>query len=164
MGGNISKAHCYDLRDLPADVLNKITSEKYSVLRTSGEVDDGWMISTEEMCEKGIASGYNGWEDACATNFYDDRYGVKGMKFFMSNGWGNGVYSAAKVQETRRPYHEHLHGWRSNYEGRRTFWPTRITTEAEKEEWFLWLDAQLLGLKTYAEKEDSPQASSINSA
>jgi hypothetical protein len=151
MGGSIAKPHCYDLRDLPADVLTKLTTTKYSVLRTSGEVDDGWMISTSLMCDKGIANAYNGWEDACATDFYDDRYGTKGMKFFMSNGWGNNVYSAAEVQETRRPYHEHLHGWRSNYEGRRTFWPTGLE-DAEKEEWFVWLDAQLSGLKTFGEK------------
>jgi hypothetical protein len=153
MGGSIAKPHCYDLRDLPADVLTKLTTTKYSVLRTGGQVDDGWMISTEQMCDKGIASAYNGWEDACATDFYDDRYGTKGMKFFMSNGWGQGVYSAAKVQETRGPYHEHLHGWRSNYEGRRTFWPTELNDrEHEKEVWFLWLDAQLSGLKTFGEK------------
>lgn len=148
----MSKAHCYDLRDLPEDVLRKLTTTKYSVLRTSGQVDDGWMISTSEMCEKGIANAYNGWEDACATNFYEDRYGLKGMKFFMSNGWGNDVYSAADIQESG-PYHEHLHGWRSNYEGNRTFWPTELNDrEHEKEVWFLWLDAQLSGLKTYAEK------------
>ena len=151
MGASVSKAHCYDLRDLPPDLLNELTTTKYSVLRTSGEVEDGWMISTRQMCERGIANAYNGWEDACATNFYMDRYGFKGMKFFMSNGWGNGVYSAADIQDIRRPYHYHLHGWRSNYEGRRTFWPTGLD-EAEKEAWFIWLDSQLLGLKTFGEK------------
>ena len=142
MGLKISKAHCFDLRDLPPDVLKAITSERYSVIRTSGEIDTGWIISTEQMCIPGIVQGYDGWEDAAATNFYRDREGNKGMKFFMYNG------APGESESKHRP---HLHGWRSNYEGRRTFWPSRLSGE-EKEAWFLWLDAQLLGLKTHQEK------------
>jgi hypothetical protein len=37
----------------------------------------------------------------------------------------------------------HVCGWRFHASGNRSFWPTRLTTQEEKEEWWTELDTQL---------------------
>jgi len=153
MGTAISKEHCYDLRDLPRDSLDKITHETYTVLRSNGKEDYGWLISVQKSCEKGVCQGYKGWEDAHASDYYVDSKGIKGMKFFMTTGWktDKGIfYSAFSTADAQVYPDRYFQGWRANYKGRRTFWPTRLN-EQEREEWFEWLDAQIATLKTPAQ-------------
>jgi len=143
MGHSVSKVCAYDLRAISPENLAKLTSASYTVIRTNGDEQDGWMISTARYAKKADRS-YDGWEDAFCTDQYEDSTGKYGMKFFMTNGWwymGKKSYSRGDFPDDAEMQEESLLGWRSNYAGRRTFWPTGLEGE-EKEAWFLWLDEQ----------------------
>jgi hypothetical protein len=44
------------------------------------------------------------------------------------------------TEPTSSQHDDHVCGWRVCSPKRRTFWPTRITEDKEKEAWFKWLD------------------------
>jgi len=147
MGQSVTKSECYDLRNLPADILNKITSESYTVIRTSGKEDPDWMIGTSPFSPTPRA-GYHCWEDGFITDMFEDMNGRSGMRVFMTTGWkykDQHVYSKADLRidpGDSVPEPESLNCWRANYPGYRTFWPTRLSGE-QRDLWFFWLDEQL---------------------
>jgi len=141
MGNAVDKAMCVDLSKLPPADFKAIVEESYTVQRnpkkkgdpSPGEVgameDEGWMISSEphgKYCTSGDSFG------AHATNQYTDRKGNYVWKFHMRN----------RIQDPNR----HVCGWRTCHPGKRTFWPTRLKTQAEREEWWQWLDSCVDGL------------------
>jgi hypothetical protein len=105
--------------------------ESYSVVRSDGRIEDKWTMGAvghfNDVC------ALPAWVKASVTESYPDSRGKRSLKYFMHNNYIEG--------------RKHSCGWRSNYVGRRGFWPTRLTTRKEQEEWWVWLDEQVETLK-----------------
>ena len=67
MGQNLTKSACVNLRDLPADVYDELTSETYTVIRTGGWEQHGWRIPTEphDDCPAEVRDGFYMHSLAC---------------------------------------------------------------------------------------------------
>ena len=129
MGQNISGLYCVNLADLPEKYYEELMAENFTVVRTNGEVQAGWKIPRDvHSCH---TSNYT-WCTSHATNSYPGSKGLKQWKFHMVYGDGD----------------DHVCGWRACEEGRRSFWPTRLTKQEEKEAWWANLDAMVATLKT----------------
>jgi hypothetical protein len=63
-------------------------------------------------------------------------------------------YCEYHVDESSSDEPKHMCGWRPFNKERRGFWPTRLSSPEEKEDWFLWMDEQLASLKSPLEKEE----------
>lgn len=144
MGNVCARLDCVDLRQLPADDFNAIINEKYTVQRNpttpdgikpgqpGAAEDNGWTISVDS--HSGRACGAPPWMNAHATNRIkssDDSYH---WRFFMDNGFSHDL--------------QHCCGWRRI----RTFWPTRLKTQEEREAWWTWLEERASTLSYPAEK------------
>ena len=143
MGNVCAQSDCVDLRQLPADDLNTIINESYTVQRNpktpdgikpgqpGALEDDGWKISITPH-SKGCSSP--SWIAAHATNKMRGSDGSYHWRFFMDNGFHTDV--------------EHCCGWRRI----RTFWPTRLKSQEEREAWWLWLEKLVSTLAYETEK------------
>ena len=93
--------------------------------RTSGEKQNGWRIpSTTHECHQGMWVKHH----AQVWDHITDGHGDKSWSFHM-------VLDAPGVM--------HCCGWRRE----RTFWPSRLTTEEEKEAWWTEVEALVATLK-----------------
>ena len=156
MGNRLSKRHCVDLRHLPAEVFQQLTSEDFTVIRTSGLQQTGWRIPKEDGHECPVSESF--WEGphACNRVMTNGNVGPLGDK---PCPWrvhmvfdGDGSDDDAK---------KHCCGWRPSSPDRRTFWPTRLTDQEAKEAWYIWLEQHLNSLKT---PEDLEVAESVKLA
>ena len=128
---SISRFDCVNLKEhLCADDFAKLVNEDYTVIRTNGEAQTGFRIPTEEHgCQKGSTAFCPA---AHATRMSPSRE----PKFFMTTE----PMLCAKDCIDNHEHNDHVCGWRVCSPKRRTFWPTRITEDKEKEAWFKWLD------------------------
>lgn len=143
-GISILKSNCIDFSELPASEFQSLLSETYTVQRNpldpsaprpgfpefNGVEEDGWKI--REKCHS-TECGINGWE-SCHASQVTSSDGNRYWRFFMDNGFD--VF-----------WRPHACGWRVCDKGRRTFWPTRLKTIEEREEWWKWLDSLVETLK-----------------
>jgi hypothetical protein len=149
MGNVCVRSDCVDLRELPADDFNALINEKYTVQRnpkTSDGIkpgqpgaaeDDGWKISAEpHRSECGVR--YT-WTNGHATNRIKGSDGTYCWRFFMDNESHEGD--------------DHCCGWRRI----RTFWPTRLKTQEEREAWWVWLEERASTLNYPAEKAEKAE-------
>ena len=150
MGAALSKKDCVDLSDLPAATYAELTSEDYTVIRTSGTQQAGWRIPTGAHLDCANKTSCSLWAGALASNR---------------------ILSTGKVRivgDPEQPWRvhmvfdgedsEHACGWRVSDPARRTFWPTRLSGDAPealaaREAWWLRLDGLLNSLQTYEQKE-----------
>jgi len=138
MGQKISGLYCVNLADLPENYYEELMAENFTVIRTNGEVQPGWKIPRDvHNCH----SNNHPWCTSHATNSYPGSKEIKQWKYHMVCGEGD----------------DHVCGWRACEEGRRTFWPTRLTTQEEKEAWWANLDAMVATLKSPAQVQDEVQ-------
>jgi len=130
--GQLHSSDCVDLsEELSPENYEKLVSETYTVVRTSKEEQEGFVIPREEhICNQGGNQlFYPASHATCMTQSGQ-------QKVFMTS---SGEY----CRERCRQEHEHLEhvcGWRTCAEGRRDFWPSRLKTQEEREEWFKWFD------------------------
>jgi hypothetical protein len=135
MGATISRENCVDLRELPLADLYALLNETYTVIRTSGEEEEGWKIrDTQHKCGLVVPGCYGPY----ATNQYESRDGIKHWKFFMDNG--------SCCDDEDHNHRPHACGYRTCDEGRRTFWPTRLKPD-QREGWWRWLDERVRSLQ-----------------
>ena len=162
---------CIHLGMLPPDVWEELQAESFTVQRNSknggpksGEPgspeEKGWRIQ-QKSHSNGCGPGYvcgggatfceedpNCIEelgDAVASNLYilgSDK--TPTWSVFMNNGFLNGV------EQSNSELHTHCCGWRVCSPTRRSFWPTRLTTQEEKEKWWVWFDRQLDSLPLWS--------------
>jgi hypothetical protein len=160
MGQKLTKSACVNLRDLPADIYKELTSESYTVTRTSGSQQQGWRIPT-------------GPHEDCPADATDSLY----MQSLACNRISGGGY-VGPVDGERHPWRlymvfagdaidvgggmkseRHACGWRRSAPGERTFWPTRLDGDAEAQEaWGLRLDGLLNSLKSEDDLEAGEKA------
>ena len=132
MGNGVSTPDCFMLSQLPAEKFDELTAESFTVIRTSGEHQTGWRIpSTSHGCHQGILVNHHAHVWDHTTN----GQGEKNWRFHMI--WDG---RASDLEQ-------HCCGWRHCEPGDRTFWPTRLTTEEEKEAWWTELDTLVGTLK-----------------
>ena len=137
MGNQLIKENTFTLAQLPSAKFDELTSESYTVVRTSGEQQTGWRIpSVIHRCHNGSLSKYHAH---VMDEITEDR-GVKKWRFHMVRDAPDGA---------------HVCGWRHFEPGNRAFWPTRLTTEEEKESWWAMLDILVVTLKRTKEMSDS---------
>ena len=150
MGNAIERYNCVDLSQLPADDFAAIINESYTVHRNPktpngipagqpGAIEeDGWkMRSTCHSTECGQRWGVA----AHATNRVQGSSGLYEWKYFMDNGF---------VEDNT--HHVHACGWRTCDKHKRTFWPTRLKTQVEREAWWAWLEERVSTLSYPVEK------------
>ena len=131
--GQLYSSDCVDLsKELSPEDYEKLVSETYTVVRTSKEEQEGYIISREEHdCDQGGSlKFYPASHATCLTQSGQ-------LKVFMTS---SGEYCRNRCREEHE-HLEHVCGWRTCVEGRRDFWPSRLKTQEEREEWFKWLDS-----------------------
>jgi hypothetical protein len=132
MGGSVSTPDCFVLAQLPPEKFAELLAEDFTVIRTSGDHQAGWRIpSVTHLCHQGKWAKHH----AQAWDHITDGEGEKSWCFHM-------VYDRPDV---------HVCGWRRE----RSFWPTRLTTEEEKEAWWTELDALVATLKRTRDMTDA---------
>ena len=120
------------LAQLPPEKFTQLLAEEFTVTRTSGEKQNGWRIpSVSHSCNQGrwVAHHAQAWDN-------------------MARGHGDKTWSFHMVRDGPGV---HCCGWRLE----RTFWPTRLTTEEEKEAWWAELEALVATLKRTREMSDA---------
>ena len=130
--GQLYSYDCVDLsKELSPEDYEKLVCETYTVVRTSKKEDEGYVIPREEhICNNGSSQ-----------HFYPASHSTRmtqsgETKVFMTS---SGSYCADRCADDH-DHLEHVCGWRTCVEGRRDFWPSRLKTKEEREEWFKWLD------------------------
>jgi len=152
MGNDLSLSACVELRDLPAAIYAELTSEDYTVIRTSGSEQSGWRIpTTAHSCANGAACAV--WAAANASNrvMSTGRVCILGDP---AHPWRVHMVFDGDSEEPAK----HACGWRVSDPERRTFWPTRLSGDtpeatAAREAWWLRLDELLNSLESYEQKE-----------
>jgi len=161
MGNKLTKSACVNLRDLPAEVYEELTSETYTVIRTSGKEQHGWRIPTMPHQD-------------CSADATDCLF----MESLASNRINPSGY-VAPLDGERYPWRlymvfdgvrfttmedkKHACGWRRSAPGERTFWPTRLDGDpAAQEAWGLRLDGLLNSLKSDDELEAGEKATAAD--
>jgi hypothetical protein len=132
MGNTVSTPDFFLLAQLPPEKFTQLLAEEMTVIRTSGEKQNGWRIpSVSHSCNQGrwVAHHAEVWDN-------------------MARGHGDKTWSFHMVRDGPGV---HCCGWRLQ----RTFWPTRLTTEEEKETWWAELDALIATLKRTREMSDA---------
>ena len=137
MGNNVSIPDCFVLSQLPPEKFAELLAEDFTVIRTSGQQQTGWRSpSVTHGCHEGQWTKYHAhvWDSTVEDS------GVKKWRFHM-------------VRDA--PNEAHVCGWRYCQPGNRTFWPTRLTTEEEKEAWWAMLDSLVATLKRTRQMSDA---------
>jgi len=144
MGNVCAQRDCVDLRNLPADDFNAIINDTYTVQRNPKTIDgikpgqpgatedEGWKFRAEP--HSSACGTRNMWTSAHATNRIQGSDGSYSWRFFMDNGFHEDI--------------QHCCGWRRS----RTFWPTRLNTQEEREAWWMWLEERVSTLNYPVEK------------
>lgn len=145
MGNKLTKTACVDLRDLPAEDYQELTSETYTVVRTGDWEQHGWRISTEPHdCPVDARDSFHMNGTACnrinPSGWLDPLDGPR-------HPWR--VYMVFDGEDSEMKTKKHACGWRRTGPGERTFWPTRLDGNKEEQEaWGTRLDGLLNRLKS----------------
>jgi hypothetical protein len=168
MGNQITKQNTFNLAQLPAAKFDELTGDSYTVIRTSGDLQDGFRIPRaghyckEKCMQEPVWMAAHAWDgkDSHAIAAGGDaqlepfkKWKVHLVKFSERPG-----YNCCDVC-----------GWRTMmpdngvgaYKNQRTFWPTRLTTPEEREAWWLEMDALLNSLKRTADLSPGEKAAII---
>jgi hypothetical protein len=149
------------LADLPSEEYKLFLDEEYTVVRTNGMIQPGWkMRKGTHYCPNGETLTADHRRNGVAVVCNDDT--PTAYKFFM-------VFDPCE-ESCRNACHNveacgHLCGWRACYPEKRSFWPTRMTTDSEKEAWWAWVDGRLAYLESLKEaqkKQKEQEKASIN--
>ena len=143
--------HSRDLQlsDLSPEDYELFLSEEYTVIRTNGMIQPGWKIHKgTHYCPNSDRQSAH-WRRESVTATYDNDI-LTGYKFFMvfdpcDEACRNACHSVNRCG--------HLCGWRACHPENRSFWPTRLTTDAEKKTWWTWLDGRLAHLEALVEQK-----------
>ena len=160
MGNQLTKENTFNLAQLPAAKFDELTGDSYTVIRTSGELQDGFRIPRaghyckEKFIQEPVWQGAHAWD------------GLNDAKTAAAQQAEGDVHVEpfAKWKVHLVKFSEAHHccdvcGWRTMmpdngvgaYKNQRTFWPTRLTTPEEREAWWLEMDALLRTLKRTAD-------------
>ena len=157
MGNTPTKENTFPLAQLPPAKFEELTSDSYTVMRTSGELEDGFRIPRAgHFCKHEQEAS---WQHAHAWD------GQKESQEIVADQASGNVhmepYVKWKVHLVK--YMEGTQncdvcGWRTMMpdsdvgadKPNRTFWPTRLKPE-EREAWWLEMDALLRSLQRYAD-------------
>lgn len=166
MGNQLTKDNSFPLAQLPAAKFDELTSDSYTVIRTSGEEQTGFRIPRAgHYCKEGN-SQVPGWEDAHAWDgLNDSQRSAKEQDAGLVHlqPYAKWKVHLVKFQEPPNQNYCDVCGWRTMMPDNginapkpgRTFWPTRLTTLEEREVWWSEMDALLRTLKRSADL--SPQ-------
>jgi len=143
MGNAISESECVELSNAPADFFFALIAEDMTVVRTDKSIQSGWRVpQTPHGCRWPWARSL--WTAAHAYIDKKNPYQVWRLHMVRDD-----------PTDEQEP---HVCGWRACGPGERTFWPTRLTTEEEKEAWWAELDLQLNTLGNAKDQADQAAA------
>lgn len=129
----------FDLAYLPQTEYDAILAEDFTCIRTDGRIERGWSIPrTAHYCK--ATDTMVAWRQRAFVFARED-----GSKFFMTSG--GCAFPCMKEGHDGWETCQHACGWRRCHPGNRTFWPSRLTTEAEKTAWWQWLDGRVAFIK-----------------
>jgi hypothetical protein len=142
MGASVSIPDCFLWAQLPPEQFAQLLAERFTVIRTSGKEQAGWRIpAVGHCCNGGQRQKFHGhvWDHT-------------------TNGEGDKSWRFHMLRDPTPEDNEHCCGWRRCEPGNRTFWPTRLTTEQEKETWWAEFDALVATLKRTCEMSEEESA------
>ena len=167
MGNQLTRENSFPLAQLPEAKFKELTEDSYTVIRSSGEMQDGFRIPRAgHYCKDRQTTGWMG------ADAWD---GLKDSKTIAAEQAAGevhpGPYKKWKVHLVKflDPPNENycdVCGWRTMmpdngvgaYKNERTFWPTRLTTLEQKELWWSEMDALLNSLKRQADLSPEERA------
>ena len=138
--GQVYSHDCVDLSQLPPSTFEFLCNETYTVLRTDGREEAGWRIEAKSHSS---VCGIPPWIKAHASNRFKSRDDGTYWKVYMNNGFC--------CLEKKDDLRAHGCGWRRVG----TFWPTRLETPIERQEWDAWITDHLETL-TYPPSPSAP--------
>jgi hypothetical protein len=162
MGNQLTKETSFNLAQLPAAKFDELTGESYTVIRTSGEHQTGFRIPRAGHYCKEMNGQNPGWAAAHAWDSLRDSQTIAAEQeegHVQLEPFKKWKVHLVKFSEIPGKHCCDVCGWRTMmpdngtgaYKNERTFWPTRLTTQEEKEAWWLEMDALLNSLKRTAD-------------
>jgi len=152
MGNQVTKQNAFPLRQLPAAKFQELTSDSYTVIRSDGQIQDGFCIpAVGHHCKDTQEPGWqhaHAWDGINPTEHAEPQ--VKWRIHLLK--YRNSSKNCCDVC-----------GWRTMMPDKRTFWPTRLTTPEEREVWWLEMDALLASLKRNADLSPNEKAAILAS-
>jgi len=168
MGNQLTKDNSFPLAQLPEGKFKELTEDSYTVIRSSGEMQDGFRIPRAGHYCKQMNAQTPGWIHAHAWDGLNDS---KTIAAEQAAGEVNpGPYKKWKVHLVKFSEDGQntcdVCGWRTMmpdngvgaYKNERTFWPTRLTTLQQKELWWSEMDTLLNSLKRQADLSPEEKA------
>ena len=162
MGNQLTRENSFPLAQLPVAKFNELTEDSYTVIRSSGEMQDGFRIPRAGHYCKQMAEQTPGWQHAHASDGLKDSQTVAAEQ--AAGEVNPGPFRKWKVHLVKFSDDPSQNtcdvcGWRTMmpdngigaFKNGRTFWPTRLTTPEQKEVWWSEMDALLNSLKRTAD-------------
>ena len=155
MGNQLNKQNVFPLAQLPAKQFEQLVNDTYTVIRSSGNEEEGFRIpQTGHNCSNGSPS----WHGAMAWDGQKDSQTIsseldagkvnvspfKKWKVHLVKYTGDPAENCCSVCGWRTMMPESNTGPPYN---NRSFWPTRLTTKEQKEEWWTSMDVLLNSLR-----------------
>ena len=157
MGNQLTKENTFNLAQLPAAKFDELTGDSYTVIRTSGELQDGFRIPRaghyckEKCIQEPVWMAAHAWDGK-------DSHAIAAEGDVQVEHFAKWKVHLVKFLEIPGYHCCDVCGWRTMMpdgvgapKANRTFWPTRLTTPEEREAWWLEMDALLRTLKRSAD-------------
>lgn len=172
MGNQLTKENSFNLAQLPAAKFNELTSDSYTVIRTSGEEQTGFCIPKAGHYCKQADAGEPGWQAAHAwdglkdSQTIADEQAADNVHLEPFKKWKVHLVKFSEAEKIPGLLCCDVCGWRTMmpdngigaYKNQRSFWPTRLTTPEEREAWWLQMDTLLASLKRTADLSSEERA------
>ena len=140
MGNQLTKENSFNLAQLPAAKFDELTSDSYTVIRTSGEEQTGFRIPRaghyckEKFIQEPVWQAAHAWDSK-------DSHAIAAEGDINVEQFAKWKVHLVKFSEVHHCCD--VCGWRTMMPGaggpksNRSFWPTRLTTPEEREAWWL---------------------------
>ena len=141
-----------DLSDLPLEEYIELIKEPFTVVRTDGRVQDGWQIPAVRDPNRDLQGI---WVASHAKKF---SIGELPFDKSKTQKLENGLWRVFMVCKRLGGEEKYVWGWREcPADGPVKFWPTRLTTEEERNTWRNSFREKLDTLQVYEEQSEEKQ-------
>ena len=145
MGQGVSKGACVNLSDLPLQEYIELIKEPFTVVRTDGRIQDGWQIPA--------VRDQNSDRQATWVASHAMKVAIGDMPHDENSEWKVFMVRSRPQEEDK-----YVCGWRPcPANDPITFWPTRLTTEEERNEWRKTFRSKLNTLQIYLKQTEEKQ-------
>ena len=160
MGNQLTRENSFPLAQLPKDKFQELTEDSYTVIRSSGEMQDGFRIPRAgHYCKDRQTTGWmaaHAWDGLKDSQTAATEQAAGEVHIEPFKKW---KVHLVKFSDPPNENYCDVCGWRTMMpdngigapKNERTFWPTRLTTLEQKELWWSEMDALLNSLKRQAD-------------